>query len=44
MLIAGTVITLILIVVGSVALLSGVGSQPLPSVLTGSAPGVSVKE
>jgi hypothetical protein len=43
-LIAGTVITLILIVVGSIALLSGVGNQPLPSVLTSSAPGMSVKE
>ena len=44
MLIAGTVITLVLIVAGSIALLSGVGSQPLPSVLTGSAPGMSAKE
>jgi hypothetical protein len=43
-LIAGTVITLILIVVSSVALLFGVGNQPLPSVLTSSAPGMSVKE
>jgi len=43
-LIAGTVITLILVVVGSIALLSGVGNQPLPSVLTSSAPGMSVKE
>jgi hypothetical protein len=43
-LITGTVITLILIVVGSIALLFGVGNQPLPSVLTGSVPGVSVKE
>ena len=43
-LIAGTVITLVLIVAGSIALLSGVGNQPLPSVLTGSAPGMSVKE
>ncbi|KAI9507488.1 hypothetical protein F5148DRAFT_113150 [Russula earlei] len=42
-LIVGTVITLILIVVGSITLLYGVGSQPLPSVLTGSVPGVSVK-
>jgi hypothetical protein len=43
-LIAGTVITLVLIVVGSIALLSGAGNQPLPSVLTGTAPGMSVKE
>jgi hypothetical protein len=43
-LIAGTVITLILVVVGSVALLFGVGNQPLPGVLTSSAPGMSVKE
>jgi len=43
-LITGTVITLLLIVVGSVALLSGVGSQPLPSVLTSSVPSVSVRE
>jgi len=43
-LITGTVITLILIVVGAIALLSGVGSQPLPSVLTGSAPPMLVKD
>ncbi|KAH9963894.1 hypothetical protein BC827DRAFT_1128499 [Russula dissimulans] len=43
-LITGTVITLLLIVVGSIALLSGVGSQPLPSVLTSSVPSISVRE
>lgn len=43
-LITGTVITLILVVVGSVTLLSSLGSQPLPSVLTSSVPGMSVKE
>ena len=43
-LITGTVITLILIVVGAIALLSEVGSQPLPSVLTSSAPPMSVKD
>ncbi|KAI0268822.1 hypothetical protein BC834DRAFT_820691 [Gloeopeniophorella convolvens] len=43
-LIAGTVITLILIIGGSIALLSSVGSQPLPSVLTSSVPGGSVRE
>jgi len=43
-LIAGTVVALILIIVGSIALLSSVGNQPLPSVLTGSVPGMSARE
>ncbi|KAH9979004.1 hypothetical protein BGW80DRAFT_1282338 [Lactifluus volemus] len=43
-LIAGTVITLILIVLGSVTVLYSIASQPLPSVLTSSVPNMSVKE
>ena len=39
MLISGTVIALILLVAGSVALLTGVGSQELPSTLTGAVAG-----
>jgi hypothetical protein len=38
-LLGGTVIVLILLVAGSVALLSGVGSQELPSTLTGAVAG-----
>ncbi|KAI9442550.1 hypothetical protein H4582DRAFT_1929122 [Lactarius indigo] len=43
-LITGTVVALILIIVGSIALLSSVGNQPLPSVLTSSVPGMSARE
>ncbi|KAI9455486.1 hypothetical protein BJY52DRAFT_1121943 [Lactarius psammicola] len=43
-LITGTVVALILTIVGSIAFLSSVGNQPLPSVLTGSVPGMSTKE
>lgn len=34
-LLGGTVVALILLVAGSIALLSGIGSQELPSTLTG---------
>jgi hypothetical protein len=43
-LIFGTVVALILTVVGSIALLSSVGNLPLPSVLTSSVPGMSARE
>lgn len=43
-LLGGTVIALILLIVGSVALLSGVGSQELPSTLTGAVVGGSKRE
>ncbi|KAH9040186.1 hypothetical protein EDB85DRAFT_1927453 [Lactarius pseudohatsudake] len=43
-LITGTVVALILIIVGSISLLSSVGNQPLPSVLTSSVPGMSARE
>ena len=43
-LITGTVVALILTIVGSIALLYSVGDQPLPSVLTGSVPGMSARE
>lgn len=43
-LLGGTVIALILLVAGSVGLLTSVGSQDLPSTLTGGAAGGTKRE